>query len=309
MLVPRTEDPPRVQLFTTCLVEHVRPEVGMAVVDVLERAGYDVLYPDGQTCCGQPAFNTGAWDHAKAMARQTIDVLSRSTADVVVPSGSCADMVVHHAPRLLADDVVHAPRARAVAARTFELTQYLVRAGVTFSPQGAPVAARPPTPSTVPAVHYHASCHLLRGLGVRDQPLALLRSATGQSCAPLPGAEECCGFGGMFSLKMSAISAAMLDRKLDRVVECGARTITACDLGCLLHLEGGLRRRAATVAVAHVAEVLAQAGVHGSRRAPEGGGSEGSRPRHDEADGHERGAEPEGSAGHGTHPTRAREIR
>ena len=267
---PSARLPTQVQLFTTCLVEHLRPRVGMAVVSVLERAGCDVRYPDGQTCCGQPAFNAGAWEDAAAMARHTVDVLTPAEGAVVVPSGSCADMIVHHVPRLLGDDAAYGPRARALAARTFEFTQYLALTGASFSPPAlVPAVARATagdeSAPMSPAVHYHASCHLLRGLGVREQPLALLRAATGGSCAPLPDAEECCGFGGLFALKMSEISAAMLARKLDHVAACGARTLVACDVGCLLHLEGGLRRRPSRTAVAHVAEVLAQAEVAPAR--------------------------------------------
>lgn len=270
MFGPSAPVPTQVQLFTTCLVEHLMPQVGMAVVSVLERAGCDVRYPDGQTCCGQPAFNAGAWDDAAAMARHTVDALTPAEGAVVVPSGSCADMIVHHAPRLLGDDAAYGPRARALAARTFEFTQYLARLGVSFSPSAhALLVARAEAadePAAVsPAVHYHASCHLLRGLGVREQPLALLRAATGGSSAPLPDAEECCGFGGLFALKMSEISAAMLARKLDHVAACGARTLVACDVGCLLHLEGGLRRRPSRPRVVHVAEILAQADVSPAR--------------------------------------------
>lgn len=236
---------PSLQLFATCIVEHVRPRIGLAVVRVLERLGFDVTYPEGLTCCGQPAFNTGAADEAKAMARHTIDVLSRSPDPIVVPSGSCADMLVHQYPALFASDPTYLPRARAIAARTREFTQCVAatRPVVTAAAASAPVA-------------YHAACHLLRGLNVRDEPVALLRDAVGSASVPLAGAEECCGFGGLFSIKMSEISSAMLRRKLQHVRDSGAQTVVACDASCLLHIEGGLKRQGEAIGTAHLAEVL-----------------------------------------------------
>jgi L-lactate dehydrogenase complex protein LldE len=235
-----------VQFFATCIVEHVRPAIGLAAVRVLERLGLTVHVPAGQTCCGQPAFNAGAREDARHMARQTIDCLRRSELPVVVPSGSCTDMIAHQYAGLLADDASYAADARAIGARTLEFSQAVAALDPAFDGCGleGPVT-------------YHPSCHLLRGLGVRQEPLALLDAAVGRdSRADLPGAEECCGFGGLFSIKMSAISSAMLARKLDHVAETGARTLVACDASCLLHLEGGLRRRKASTGVKHLAEVL-----------------------------------------------------
>lgn len=234
------------QLFATCIVEHVRPAIGLAVVEVLERLGFDVDYVAGQSCCGQPAFNAGATDDARAMARHTIDVLTRSDAPVVVPSGSCADMIVHQYPALLADDATYAARARTLACRTHEFSQAVAAARPVFG--GASV----PAPAT-----YHATCHLLRGLGISGEPVELLDQAVEGHRVALEGAEECCGFGGLFSVKMSEISTAMLERKLAHVEASGARTLVACDASCLLHLEGGLRRRGSTTQVKHLAEVLA----------------------------------------------------
>jgi L-lactate dehydrogenase complex protein LldE len=234
-----------VQLFATCIVEHVRPAVGLAAVRVLERLGLEVQVPAGQTCCGQPAFNAGARDDARQMARQTIDVLCRSDLPVIVPSGSCADMIVHQYPALLCDDMTYGPRAYALAARTWEFSQA--------------VASRAPSAghATVAGpVTYHPSCHLLRGLQIRDEPIRLLDAAVGEARVELSGAEECCGFGGLFSIKMSEISSAMLRRKLDNVRDTGARTLVACDSSCLLHLEGGMRKRGETTEVRHLAEIL-----------------------------------------------------
>ena len=234
-----------VQLFATCIVEHVKPEVGLAVVNVLERAGWRVHYPEGQTCCGQPAFNAGAWDDDRAMARHTIGCLERSIHDVVVPSGSCADMIVHRYGELFADSPGWAERARAVSRRTREFTAQLDAVGY-----------RPPARTGVPTCVYHASCHLLRGLGRREGPLQLLKHAIGDRLVPLAESEDCCGFGGLFSVKMPDLSAAMLQRKLTRIEESGAAVVTACDVSCLVHIEGGLRRRGSPVAALHVAQLL-----------------------------------------------------
>ena len=234
-----------VQLFATCIVEHVRPAVGLAVVSVLERLGLRVTLPAGQTCCGQPAFNAGARDDARAMARQTVACLSASPDPVIVPSGSCGDMIVHQFPGLLADDPAFSGAARALADRTYEFSEAVRSLD--------PALGGPATPGPVT---YHAACHLLRGLNLRHEPVELLDRAVGQTRVELEGAEECCGFGGLFSIKMSEISSAMLARKLDRVTASGARTLVACDSSCLLHLEGGLRRRGTAVEVRHLAEVI-----------------------------------------------------
>ena len=242
--------PITVQLFATCLIEALRPEAGIAVVQVLERLGVAVEYPDGQTCCGQPAFNAGAWDDARAMARHTLAVLARSDAPIVVPSGSCADMIVHHYPEILAGDPKYGPLAQAVAARTYEFTQFVVeQLGVTDL--GARFQGK---------VAYHPSCHLLRGLGVTEAPRRLLAHVHDAEVIDLPGAEECCGFGGLFAVKMSDISGAMLQRKLDAIERAGAQIVAGCDVSCLLHIGGGLHRRGAPVDTRHLAELLAHQG-------------------------------------------------
>jgi L-lactate dehydrogenase complex protein LldE len=237
----------RVQLFVTCLVDRFFPRVGDATAAVLERLGLKVEVPDQQTCCGQPAFNGGFTDEAASMARHTIDVLSRSDAPVVVPSGSCADMIVHRYPELLADDPDYAPRARALASRTYELTQFLVDV-LGRTDLGAAGAGR---------LAYHASCHGLRGMGLRTQPMALLRQVAGAEVVPLEDAESCCGFGGLFAVKMAPISGAMLTEKLNGIERSGATTVVATDVSCLMHIQGGLRRRGSRVTTRHVAEVLA----------------------------------------------------
>ncbi len=238
--------PTTVQLFVTCLVETLRPAAGMAVVRVLERLGLTVEYPEGQTCCGQPAFNGGAWDDARAMARHTLDVLSRTAEPVIVPSGSCADMIVHHYPELFANDSHYGPLAETIAARTYEFTQFIVEVpGV--SEFKAHAQGR---------MTYHPSCHLLRGLGIKDAPRQLLAHVEGAELVELPGANECCGFGGLFAVKLSDISGAMLKRKLDAIEQTGAQTVVGCDVSCLLHIGGGLHRRGSPVETRHIAEVL-----------------------------------------------------
>jgi L-lactate dehydrogenase complex protein LldE len=244
---PPPARPARVQLFATCLVDLFFPRVAFAVVSLLERLGVEVEVPLDQTCCGQPAFNGGFTDEARAMARHTIEVLERSPAPVVVPSGSCAEMIVHHYPPLFEGDDGWFARARAVAGRTYEFSQFLVDVlGVTD------VGAQAAGPLT-----YHASCHGLRGLGLAAQPRQLLAHVRGAECRDLPGAETCCGFGGLFAVKMPAISGAMLREKLDDIERSGARTVVAMDVSCLMHIGGGLRRRASRVEVKHLAEVLA----------------------------------------------------
>jgi L-lactate dehydrogenase complex protein LldE len=242
-----TPRPARVQLFVTCLVDRFFPAAGHAAVQVLERLGVEVAVPADQTCCGQPAFNGGFSEEAAAMARATIDVLCRSDDPVVVPSGSCADMIVNHYPELLAGDPVYGPKAAALAARTFEFSRFLVDVlGAEFrtAPDG-------------PTVAYHASCHGLRGLRLSEAPRRLLRAVAGDRCADLPDAETCCGFGGLFAVKMGAVSAAMLEAKLDAIERSGADLVAATDVSCLMHIGGGLHRRGSRARTRHITEILA----------------------------------------------------
>jgi L-lactate dehydrogenase complex protein LldE len=242
-----TPRPTRVQLFATCLVDEFFPGAGHASVAVLERCGVEVCVPPDQTCCGQPAFNAGFAGEAAAMARATIDVLSRRDDPVVVPSGSCADMIVNHYPELLADDETYGPKARALAARTYEFSQFLadvLRVELPAAPAG-------------PTLAYHASCHGLRGLGLREQPRRLLRDVAGARCTDLPDAETCCGFGGLFAVKMGPLSGAMLESKIEAIERSGAEVVVATDVSCLMHIGGGLHRRNIRVRTRHIAEVLA----------------------------------------------------
>ncbi len=238
----------RVQLLVTCLIDSFFPDAGFAVVDVLERLGVAVEVPPGQTCCGQPAFNSGSWDEARAMARHVVDVFGPSGLPVVVPSGSCGDMAIHQAPALLKDDPEYGPRAAELASRTYEFTQFLVDVlGVTDV--GSVGRGR---------VAYHPACHGLRGLGLDRQPRALLESIRGIEHCRLGEAETCCGFGGLFAVKMSEISGSLLDRKIANIEQSGADTVVATDVSCLMHIGGGLHRKGSSVRVRHLAELLSE---------------------------------------------------
>jgi L-lactate dehydrogenase complex protein LldE len=231
------------QLFVTCLVDGFFPEVGVATVRLLERAGYEVVFPFDQTCCGQPAFNAGYAEHAVTMAEHTVAVLDATYGPIVVPSGSCGDMLIHHTPGLLADRP-SAAAARRVAERTVELSQFLIDQGVDVSAAiGDPVT-------------FHRSCHGLRNLALEGVGERLL-DAAGAERRDRQGADECCGFGGLFSVELPEVSSAMLETKLAAIEESGARVVVGGDVSCLMHIAGGLHRRGSEVRTAHIAEALA----------------------------------------------------
>ena len=235
-----------VGLFVTCLVDLMRPSVGFAAVKLLEDAGCRVSVPAAQTCCGQPAFNSGDRADAREIARQTIEAFVGYDY-VVAPSGSCAGMLTKHYPELFADDEVMAPRARDLARRTYELTSFLtdvrgVSAVDTFF-EGT--------------VTYHDSCSSLREMAVHAQPRKLLQSIEGVDLHELTFNETCCGFGGTFCVKYPEISNKMVGDKCADIRETGAGTLLAGDMGCLLNIAGKLKRDGADIKVRHVAEVLA----------------------------------------------------
>ncbi|MBN1148404.1 MAG: (Fe-S)-binding protein [Anaerolineales bacterium] len=236
-----------VQLFVTCIMDTLYPEVGEAVVRVLERAGARVECPPGQTCCGQPAFNAGMRDQARPLARHAIQVFEKTSGPIVVPSGSCTAMIRHGYLELFADDPQWLARAHAIAERTVEFTEFLVDVlGVVDL--GARYPAR---------LAYHCSCHLLRDLGVDRQPRALLSAVREAEIVELPHADECCGFGGVFSVEHAEISSAMLARKIANIEASAAPLIVSCDAGCLTHINGGLHRQGKSQRVVHIAEILA----------------------------------------------------
>ena len=240
--------PRKVSLFVPCFVDQLLPEVAVDTVKVLRRLGYTVEFPEDQTCCGQPAFNTGYWSEARPCAEHFVRVFKH--ADVVVcPSGSCATMVRTFYAELLAGSSLRED-AIAVAGRTFELSEFLVKvAGVTQ------VGATFPH-----AVTYHASCHGLRELHLRDEPLQLLRAVDGLKLVEMARSEECCGFGGTFATKFADISAAMGNSKGESVAATGAEFVTAIDPSCLLHLQGILGKRQVPARTIHLASILAQTG-------------------------------------------------
>ena len=236
----------RVALFVTCLVDLFRPTVGFAAVKLLEDAGCTVEVPRRQTCCGQPAYNSGDRAGAKAIALQVFDAFAGYDY-VVAPSGSCAGMLRAHYPELFADDLENLPGAQELAERSWELVSFLVDiCGMQA------VAA-----SWQRRITYHDACSGLRELGVKLQPRQLLASVAGLSIEELPGAEVCCGFGGTFCVKYPEISDKMVTDKAADIAATGAEAVLAGDLGCLLNMAGKLYRQGRQVEVRHVAEVLA----------------------------------------------------
>ncbi|WP_137126005.1 (Fe-S)-binding protein [Roseomonas sp. HF4] len=237
---------PRVALFVTCLVDLYRPTVGFAAIRLLEEAGCLVEVPPVQTCCGQPAFNTGDRTTARDLARQVIDAFA-GYDHVVAPSGSCAGMLAHHYPSLFEDDPGYRAKAEDLAGRTHELVSFL-RDVMGMEK----VAAR-----FDGTVTYHDSCSGLREMGVKAQPRALLAGVEGLALAEMAEPEICCGFGGTFCVKYPDISTRMVTDKCRDIAATGAGTLLAGDLGCLLNMAGRLKREGSAVQVRHVAEVLA----------------------------------------------------
>jgi L-lactate dehydrogenase complex protein LldE len=236
---------PRVGLFVTCLVDLMRPSVGFAAVKLLEDAGCTVDAPV-QTCCGQPAYNSGDRGTTRDLAERVIDAF-QGFDYVVAPSGSCAGMIKAHYPELFEDDPNWLPKANALAAKTYELTSFLVDVlGITK------VDA-----SFDGAVTYHDSCSGLRELGVKTQPRKLLASMDGLTLVEMNDSDVCCGFGGTFAVKYSDISGSIVEAKAKNVAEAGPHTLLAGDLGCLMNMAGKLSRAGKPIAVRHVAEVLA----------------------------------------------------
>ena len=241
-----TETPPTVGLFVTCLVDLFRPSVGFAAVALLERAGCQVVVPRGQTCCGQPAYNSGARDIAAGIPRNVIEAFD-GLDYVVAPSGSCAAMLKLHFPGLFEDGSASRVRAERLAERTWELMSFLtdVRG---FTDLAASHEAR---------VAYHDGCSGLRELGVRDQPRRLLSSVDGLELREIDDGEVCCGFGGAFCVKYPTISGAMVERKADAIESAGASVVLSGEMGCLMNIAGTLSRRGSAIEARHAAEILA----------------------------------------------------
>jgi L-lactate dehydrogenase complex protein LldE len=237
---------PRVGRLVTCLVDAIRPRIGFAAIRLLEEAGCTVEVPMAQTCCGQPAWNSGDSKDAAALARQVIEAFEPYD-HVVAPSGSCAGMLRVHYPEALAGDPAWAERARDLAAKTHEITSFLadVRG---YRPKARAISA---------TATYHDSCAGLRELGVFAQPRKLLAAVEGLEVRKLEGNEECCGFGGTFCVKYPAISSAIVGEKAAAIERTGADLLLAGDLGCLMNMAGKLSRRGSRVRCFHTIEVLA----------------------------------------------------
>jgi L-lactate dehydrogenase complex protein LldE len=227
----------RVSIFVTCIVDQIFPKAGIAMAEVLERLGFDVEFPEGQTCCGQPAFNSGYREEAGEMARHTAEALAGAEY-VVVPSGSCAAMIGHHYQELS----VPLP-----ASRVYEFSQFLTDVAKVEN-----VGAR-----FDGVVTYHDSCHALRELKIREGPRRLLANVRGLELREMDASAECCGFGGTFSVKFPGVSGAMARTKIDLIARTGASTVVSIDSSCLMQLQGAIDRAGLPIRTMHLAEVLA----------------------------------------------------
>lgn len=236
----------RVSLFVTCMVDQLFPKVGMAMAEVLESLGYEVDFPEEQTCCGQPAFNSGYRSEARIVARHFLNTFQNCEA-IVVPSGSCTAMVTHHFADLFTKEPETLERVHSLEKRVWEFATFLTQvAGV------EDVGARFPE-----VVTFHDGCHALRELGVKDAPRRLLAHVRGLELREMLPAEECCGFGGAFAVKFAELSGAMAQTKIDAILRTGAQTVVSLDPSCLMQIQGALSRAGSSVRTMHLAEVLA----------------------------------------------------
>ena len=237
----------KASLFITCLVDQFFPEVGMSMTGVLRRLGVEVDFPSEQTCCGQPAFNSGFTSEARELAKRFIEIFEKSEY-VVAPSGSCTSMVKVFYPELFKNDPEWHARAESLASRTREFTEFVVNV-MGVEDVGASYRGK---------VALHQSCHLLRELQVRVEPQRLLRAVKGIELVQLEHAEACCGFGGLFSIKYPHISGGILQEKINSIKKSGADVVVASDVGCLMHIAGGLSRQGIATRTMHIAELLAK---------------------------------------------------
>jgi L-lactate dehydrogenase complex protein LldE len=238
-----------VSLFVTCMVDMIYPQTGMSVVEVLEHLGVDVDFPMAQTCCGQPGFNAGYRNEARQVAAQFLQAFEQAQV-IVMPSGSCAAMVRHEYPHLFEHDPQKHAVARRLASITWEFTEFIVEGlGITN------LHARLPEPH---AFAFHDACHGLRILGLGNAARTLVANMENAEITELPEADVCCGFGGLFSVKMADVSGAMLQRKMEKIDRSAAETILTGDVSCMTHMNGGLSRQNAPKRVRHVADVLAE---------------------------------------------------
>jgi len=236
----------KASLFITCLIDQFYPRVGLSAVKVLEKLGVEVDFPANQTCCGQPAFNTGFRSEAQKLAKRFIEIFENSEY-VVAPSGSCTSMVRVFYPELFREEPDWRKRAEALSKRTYEFTEFIVRV-IGVEDVGASWSGK---------VALHKSCHLLRELDVRSEPSTLLNKVKGIELVELERADSCCGFGGLFSIKYPHISGGILEDKLETIEKSNAEIVVAGDVGCLMHMGGGLSRQSSVVRTMHIAELLA----------------------------------------------------
>ncbi len=239
-------DNPRVGFFVTCIVDAMRPNIGFASLKLLDQAGCTVEVPDVQTCCGQPAFNSGDDATTRIIAKQVIEAFEKYDY-VVAPSGSCASMIRSHYGELFDDDPDWQPRQRALSDKTWEILSFLTDV-MGFVPEDISYGG---------TATYHDSCSGLRDLGVHDQPRTLLSKVQGLSMVPLEGNNECCGFGGTFCVKYPELSTAIVGEKADKITATGADTLLGGDMGCLMNMAGKLSREGSAIKVFHAVEVLA----------------------------------------------------
>ena len=241
-------------LFVTCVIDQFYPEVGESTVRVLRRLGVELDFPSGQTCCGQPAFNSGFWSEARPLARRFLK-LFRDSGYVVTPSGSCAAMVKVFYRELLHDEPELLKEVDRVGPRVYELSEFIV--DVLGVSDFSELAASPTGPAR--KVTYHEACHLRRELGITTQPRRLIKSVPGVELAEMEQAEVCCGFGGTFAVKYADISGAMLQDKIDHIKKSGAGAVIACDSTCLMQIGGGLEKQNVDVRPLHLAQLLDEA--------------------------------------------------
>ena len=238
----------KASLFVTCIIDQLYPQAGVSAVNVLRRLGVEVDFPMDQTCCGQPLYNAGFAKQSRKLAKRVLESFKESEY-VVVPSGSCAAMMKVFFPDLFRDDPTLSNQAEALAGKVYEFSQFL----------NDVVGVDQAVGSQAGTVTYHPSCHLLREMDVKDQPLAVLGRVQGLRVEELPNAETCCGFGGSFAIKFPHISEGMLGDKISNIEATGAESVVSCDMGCLMNIEGALTRKGSSIKVRHLAEILDQA--------------------------------------------------
>lgn len=235
-----------VDIFVTCLVDNFFPDVGISMVNVLKKLGVDVRFNDSQTCCGQPAYNTGYQSYAREVATKLLDNYKNNSRPVICPSGSCTTMIKVFFPEIFREDPEYRDLSEEMASNTFEFTDYLVNR-LRITDVGATYNGK---------VTYHDSCHLLRELGLRDEPRVLISSVRGAELIEMDMNDACCGFGGTFSVKLPHVSNSMLEEKIQSALETGADTIVSTDMGCLMNIQGYISRNNIKLKTMHITQLL-----------------------------------------------------